>query len=249
MCISKLSGQVVSARRSFVLQSLSGQLARWIDSCTNSNIIRLTCPLSFTYCNSQHTKAMHRGDCRVPSPFGGKHVRGAHIRSPIYSLPFATHSSNNHATNFQTYISTFSDDQEMQENPAFTSLTSWMVSRTAARAASDSALLRPVFSETLATNSGFLKFTTSSDCFAAFMAMPVDRPALCGAKAEAEAIRSAERRYTNLMVAVMRRSDFRIHLCGGCGGRGRTPDRQMRPDGRRTDKTYRKQTEFANITT
>ena len=115
MCISKLSGQVVSARRSFVLQSLSGQLARWIDSCTNSNIIRLTCPLSFTYCNSQHTKAMHRGDYRVPSPFGGKHVRGAHIRSPIYSLPFATHSSNNHATNFQTYISTFSDDQEMPE--------------------------------------------------------------------------------------------------------------------------------------
>jgi hypothetical protein len=35
------------------------------------------------------------------------------------------------------------------------------------------------------------------------MATPVDRAALCGAKAEAEAIRSAERRYTNLMVAVM----------------------------------------------
>ena len=35
------------------------------------------------------------------------------------------------------------------------------------------------------------------------MVTPVDRTALCGAKAEAEAIRSAERRYTNLMVAVM----------------------------------------------
>ena len=67
--------------------------------------------------------------------------------------------------------------------------------------------------------------------------MPVDRTALCGAKAEADAIRSAERRYTNLMVAVMRRSDFRIHLCGApppaarpdagqTNATGRTPDRQ-----------------------
>ena len=58
------------------------------------------------------------------------------------------------------------------------------------------------------------------------MATPVDRTALCGAKAEAEAIRSAERRYTNLMVAVMvGASDFRIFYAAAGGGR--TPDRQM----------------------
>jgi len=59
------------------------------------------------------------------------------------------------------------------------------------------------------------------------MVTPVDRTALCGAKAEAEAIRSAERRYTNLMVAVMvGASDFRIFYAA----------RPPAAAGRRTDK-------------
>lgn len=75
--------------------------------------------------------------------------------------------------------------------------------------------------------------------------MPVDRTALCGAKAEADAIRSAERRYTNLMVAVMRRSDFRIHLCGGGGG----PPRGHGAAGRRTDKCDPDAGQTQNIST